>query len=178
MRNSWTIAYRNPRANRFVRDASWEGTWAQAYDLACRLAEAHPELQIFYVPTLASEIEHAEYRPDLYGDDVANILVDSGRRVRVIEGGPIDPPSATENASMAPAPKRLVIGRRMRAAVAYVAKHEGCTKYAAGKAVTRLGRQRDGWVIVQRAIDAGLISARKRRDGTTALSVTEAGWVS
>lgn len=74
--------------------------------------------------------------------------------------------------------KRLVIGRRMRAAVAYVAKHEGCTKYAAGKAVTRPGHQRDGWVIVQRCIDAGLISARKHRDGTTALSVTEAGWVS
>lgn len=76
------------------------------------------------------------------------------------------------------APKRPVVGRRMRAVVSYVAKHEGCTKYAAGKAVTRPGRERDGWVIVQRAINAGLISQRLRRDGTTALSVTDKGWVS
>lgn len=79
---------------------------------------------------------------------------------------------------VSPKPKRLVIGRKMRACVTYVATHEGCTKYAAGRAVARPGHPRDGWATVQRAIEAGLISVRKRRDGTTALSVTEAGRVS
>lgn len=74
-----------------------------------------------------------------------------------------------------PQPKRLVLGRRMRQCVAYVLRHSGCTKYAAGKAVTRSGRERDGWVIVQRCIDAGLIEQHHRRDGTFALYVTDRG---
>lgn len=77
----WTIAYRNPRANKFHRVTDWSGTWDEAEKMASRFGIAHPELQVWYVTTLATEL--ANENPE----DVANIRVDSGRRVRVTETG-------------------------------------------------------------------------------------------
>jgi hypothetical protein len=74
---TWTIAYRKPRANRFQRVTNWHGTWNDAYAVAREFANAFPELQVYYVPTLASE----------NGEDAGNVLVDSGKRVRIIDNG-------------------------------------------------------------------------------------------
>lgn len=77
----WTIAYRKPRANRFQRVTNWHGTWNDAYAVAREFANANPELQVFYVPTLASEQDGHN------AEDAGNILVDSGKRVRIIDNG-------------------------------------------------------------------------------------------
>lgn len=79
---TWTIAYRKPRANRFQRVANWEGTWAQAREVAQAFAVAHPDLQVYYVPSAASDA--AEWSAP---EDRGNVLVDSGRRVRIRETG-------------------------------------------------------------------------------------------
>lgn len=79
-RTMWTIAYRKPRANRFLRVTNWQGTWAQAVAVAQVFGAAHPELQVWYVPTLASEANGV-------AEDAGNVLVDTGRRVRIVEGG-------------------------------------------------------------------------------------------
>src|SRR5690242_8877842 len=75
----WTIAYRKPTANRFQRVTNWAGTWQAAADLATPFALANPELQVWTTPTLAYEQAH----PD--SEDNGNILVDSGKRVRVVD---------------------------------------------------------------------------------------------
>ncbi len=73
---TWTIAYRKPRANRFQRAVNWAGTWHQARELAGTFAQAHPDLQVYYVPTVGSD-------PD------ATILTDTGRNVRIRDNGAI-----------------------------------------------------------------------------------------
>jgi hypothetical protein len=93
--NSWTIAYRNPRANHFKRAANWSGTWAEAVEMARVFGDLHPELQVWYTTTVeyerwttaevnAGTLHHS------YLEDVANIMVDSGKRVRVCETGQVD----------------------------------------------------------------------------------------
>lgn len=77
MNATWTIAYRKPRANRFQRVTNWHGTWNDAYAVARAFAEANPDLQVFYVPSLGSE----------NAEDAGTILVDSGKRVRIIDNG-------------------------------------------------------------------------------------------
>lgn len=98
---TWTLAYRNPRANRFQRVTNWSGTWHQAYYLAAKLMEAQPALQVYYVQTQRSEQEQAARmnqevrlgRMDValaseYLADHGNILVaETKRRVRVFETG-------------------------------------------------------------------------------------------
>jgi hypothetical protein len=83
-RTTWTIAYRKRTANRFLRVASWSGTWAQADALAAVFVEANPTLDVFCVPTAASEVNGA-------AEDAGNILVDSGRRVRIVESAEVLP---------------------------------------------------------------------------------------
>ena len=99
--NTWTLAYRNPRANRFQRVTNWSGTWHQAYYLAAKLIEAQPALQVYYVQTQQSEQEQAARmnqevrlgRMDValageYLADHGNILVaETKRRVRMFETG-------------------------------------------------------------------------------------------
>jgi hypothetical protein len=88
----WTIAYRKPTANRFLRADDFAGTWAQASELAGRFAEANPSLQVYFVPTKAHEIEHPT-------EDSGNILTETGRRVRIVEGrtvGELQPVSEYE----------------------------------------------------------------------------------
>lgn len=77
---TWTLAYRKRTANRFQRVTNWAGTWAQALELARSFSQAHPELDVWYVPSLASEVHGA-------AEDAGNVLVDSGRRVRIRETG-------------------------------------------------------------------------------------------
>lgn len=78
---TWTIAYRKPRANRFQRVTNWHGTWNDAYAVAREFANANPELQVFYVVTLATEQDGNN------PEDAGNVLVDSGKRVRIIDNG-------------------------------------------------------------------------------------------
>lgn len=89
---TWTIAYRNPRANRFLRADDLAVTWAQAREAAALFGEAHPDLQVWYTTTVEHERGEAERiaagtLSARYADDHGNIMVDSGRRVRVLEGG-------------------------------------------------------------------------------------------
>jgi hypothetical protein len=90
----WTIAYRNPRANRFVRVSDFAGTWQEAHDAAGVFAEAHTGLQVYYVPT--ADAEAAGYG---YAEDHGTVLVDSGRRVKMI-----DRPLGDEVATLRPTP--------------------------------------------------------------------------
>lgn len=96
MDNGWTIAYRKPRANRFIRVSDWEGSWQEAYDVAGIFSAVHPELQVYYVPSADHEaneqrqIESGELRDFGYSADWGNVLVDSGKRVKIIEGGALN----------------------------------------------------------------------------------------
>jgi hypothetical protein len=84
MSATWTIAYRKPRANRFQRATNWAGTWHEAYEMAARFGTAHPELQVFYVPTPSTEAANPGH------EDNGNILVETGRRVRMVNNGTIE----------------------------------------------------------------------------------------
>lgn len=83
--NTWTIAYRKPRANRFQRVANWSGTWSESVTMAGVFMTMNPGFQVYYVPTLANE-QNAE---ESFGprDDHGNIFTDTGRRVRMVETG-------------------------------------------------------------------------------------------
>lgn len=90
----WTVAYRKPTANRFLR-VDLELTWHQARDLAALLVEALPGQQVYYIPNAASD---ASGRTP--AEDAGNILTETGARVRVREGGVlpdgIDIPAAAD----------------------------------------------------------------------------------
>lgn len=77
----WTVAYRKPRANRFLR-VDLALTWDQARQLAGQLCDDTEGLEIYYTTT--AEAERVGYTS---AEDVGNLLVDSGRRVRILEGG-------------------------------------------------------------------------------------------
>ena len=83
MNTTWTLAYRKPKANRFQRVNNWGGTWHQARDLAGKFAQANPGLQVYYVPSAASETPGHE--------DTGNVLSETGRRVRIRETGELSP---------------------------------------------------------------------------------------
>ena len=79
MINTWTIAYRKPRANHFCRVTNWQGTWHQALELSRTFTTANPGLEVWYVPTADAERSDPE--------DQGNILVETGRRVKIRETG-------------------------------------------------------------------------------------------
>lgn len=79
MTDTWTLAYRKPRANHFRRVANWRGTWHQARELTGTFLEANPGLEAWYVPT--ADVERIDEA------DRGNILVESGRRVKMRETG-------------------------------------------------------------------------------------------
>lgn len=83
--NTWTIAFRKPRANRFQRVTNWSGTWAQSVDMAEVFVTMNPGLDVYYVPTLANEQNAAE----VFGprEDHGNIYTPRGRMVRMVETG-------------------------------------------------------------------------------------------
>lgn len=77
---TWTIAFRNPRANRFRRVTNWNGTWDQASELARAYVTLYPQLQVWVTTT--KEAEDAGYTVE---EDRGTIMVESGRRVKVID---------------------------------------------------------------------------------------------
>lgn len=81
-RFTWTIAYRKRTANRFLRVTNWSGSWAQALAMAQLFGEANPDLQVWYTSS-----RDAELKGGVSIEDVANIMVDSGKRIRIVEGG-------------------------------------------------------------------------------------------
>lgn len=88
----WTIAYRKRTGPVFHRVTNWSGTWAQAYEMAQAFGELHPELQVWYATTLAYEqaaaLEVAAGTlSDSYAEDFGNIMVDSGKRIKVRDNG-------------------------------------------------------------------------------------------
>lgn len=78
----WTIAYRKPTANRFERVTDFAGTWDEAVEMAQLAVQLRSDLQIWYVPT--AEAEAAGYSCD---EDRGNILVESGKRIRITDTG-------------------------------------------------------------------------------------------
>lgn len=99
-RPKWTLAWRNSRyANRLVRATNWAGTWSQAFYLAGEMREAmvkagHSDAQVYYVTTLEYEREQAReiaagtLRRE-YAEDHGNVLMETGRRVRMVDSGSI-----------------------------------------------------------------------------------------
>ena len=78
---TWTVAYRLRRANRFLRIDGVALPWDEATELALEVSEAlGSRYEVYYVPTAASDAEQVF-------EDRGNILVDSGRRVKIKEGG-------------------------------------------------------------------------------------------
>lgn len=77
---TWTIAFRNPRANRFRRVTNWNGTWDQASELARAYVTLNPQLQVWVTTT--KEAEDAGHTVE---EDRGTIMVESGRRVKVID---------------------------------------------------------------------------------------------
>lgn len=118
---TWTIAYRKPTANRFQRAANYAGTWDQAYELAGIFGTAHPELQVFYVPTAAAEALSPGH------EDNGNVLTDSGKRVRMAETGHV----ADELLAMVTSPEEARVRGHAQAAVVVGAEkpEEGTCSY-------------------------------------------------
>lgn len=96
----WTIAYRKRTGPVFHRVTNWSGTWQQAYDKAAEFGTANPDLQVWYTTTCAYEQaqaadlpsrvasgEYSQALADSYLEDHGNLLVDSGKRVRVVDNG-------------------------------------------------------------------------------------------
>lgn len=79
-RSVWTIAFRKRTANRFQRVTNWSGTWDAAVRMAEIFGKANPELDIYY--TITREAEEMGYGSE---EDQGNILVDSGKRIRVMD---------------------------------------------------------------------------------------------
>ena len=79
---TWTIAYRKRSASRFQRVQNLATTWAIASKIGDAFKLAHPELQVYVTPTRG----HDEANPS--HEDAFNILVDSGKRIRITEDAP------------------------------------------------------------------------------------------
>lgn len=77
----WTVAYRKRTGPVFHRVTNWAGTWHQAEDMARRLMVARPDLQVWYVPTLAYEQANPGH------EDNGTVLTDSGKRVKIRDNG-------------------------------------------------------------------------------------------
>lgn len=75
---NWTIAWRTPGANRFLRYSNLAVSWNEAVKEAAKLRERKPELEVWYTTTREHDDAHQN-------EDSHNILVESGRRVRVID---------------------------------------------------------------------------------------------
>ena len=79
---TWTLAYRKKNASTAKRVTNWAGTWNEAYEMARRFGALHPELQIWYVSSRASELAGR-----VHLEDIGNLLLDSGKRIPMTENG-------------------------------------------------------------------------------------------
>lgn len=132
---TWTIAYRKPKANRFLR-VDLALTWTQAAELAGRVGAARPDLQVWYTVSESWDAAH----PDC--EDAYNILTDTGRRVRIMEGGTLpDGVAAPVSLHKAPRPPKPVSLRKP-------------VTLSKGKYTTAIGRARTlGAADAERACD-------------------------
>jgi hypothetical protein len=69
-----TIAYRKPKANRYLRVNDWSGTGREAFDMIARIREGRPDLDMITV--LADRRESDGFTRTA-----------SGHHVRIMEGG-------------------------------------------------------------------------------------------
>lgn len=82
-RRYWTVAYRHPRANHIKRVPQLALTWEESYALARKVQEALPPgFEVYYVTT--AEADAHGFTSE---EDRGNVLVASGRRVRMRETG-------------------------------------------------------------------------------------------
>lgn len=116
----WTIAYRKRTGPVFHRVTNWSGTWQQAFDMANKFGQANPDLQVWYVTTLAYEqaereaiaagtlVDHG------YSEDWGNILTDGrfvrgtwtpGKRVKIVDNGTLPAELGGSETKPAPAAK-------------------------------------------------------------------------
>jgi hypothetical protein len=93
---SWTIAYRTHKnANHFKRVANWSGTWSAARVMAVEFEAQNPGAEVWYVPTAAYEdymqdrIDSGDLTDFGYSEDFGNILMASGKRIRMRETGSV-----------------------------------------------------------------------------------------
>ncbi|MGH3401039.1 MAG: hypothetical protein ACRDRJ_00725 [Streptosporangiaceae bacterium] len=165
--STWTIAYRKPRANKFHRVTDWAGTWQQATEMAAMLTRAHPELQVYYVPTKATE----DAQPGR--EDNGNILIDNGRRdiakwsrVRMTETGTV----STIPQEMRHPRRAEVRGRKLSEVEAYLPANYTATSVFkvggpdAGHVIEILGYDSAGWTLdgyVIPRLASGLITAHE-----------------
>lgn len=91
---SWTIAYRMHRnANHFKRVTNWSGKWDAARIMAAEFEAHNPGAEVWYVSTVEYEkyvsgmIESGELGDSGVSDDFGNILMESGKRIRMRETG-------------------------------------------------------------------------------------------
>lgn len=91
---SWTIAYRmSKHANHFKRVTNWSGTWNAARIMAAEFEAHNPGAEVWYVPTSEYEnyqrgmIESGAFEDTGISDDFGNILMDSGKRIKMRETG-------------------------------------------------------------------------------------------
>lgn len=99
METTWTVAYRKPRANCFRRIDGVALSWDAATELALDVSQAMPGYQVYYVPTAESDALRSD-------EDAFNILVDSGRRVKIKEGGVLPEGVVVEGVVAPPKPER------------------------------------------------------------------------
>jgi hypothetical protein len=102
----WTIAFRNPRANRFTRVAGLDLTWHQATALADVYGHLHPDQQVYYVSSAKAEAEGR-----VVEEDRDNILVETGRRVKVADR---EVPGIAELTETAALPEGITVGDKIR----------------------------------------------------------------
>lgn len=93
---SWTIAYRmSKHANHFKRVTNWSGTWNAARIMAAEFEAHNPGAEVWYVPTAEYEtyqrgmIESGAFEDTGISDDFGNILMDSGKRIKMRETGSV-----------------------------------------------------------------------------------------
>lgn len=89
----WTVAWRRAKGNLATRAINWAGTWAEAVEMAESVGELLGDgYQVWYTTTLAQEQAESERiaagtLDAAYSVDHANITLDTGRRLRVVDNG-------------------------------------------------------------------------------------------
>lgn len=93
---SWTIAYRmSKHANHFKRVTNWSGTWNAARIMAAEFEAHNPGAEVWYVPTAEYEtymgrmIESGELVAPGIAEGLGNILMESGKRIKIRETGSV-----------------------------------------------------------------------------------------
>ena len=151
-RANWTIAYRKRTANRFLRVSNWSGTWSQAVGMCALYSAAHPELEVWYISDRSAEVEG--FVPE---EDVRNLLVESGRRVRIVEGGEVPAVMIARIPVAAVARERWIDGDP-------IAEPEGVTPAAEEPAPLAEVAAEQGFEVCE---GTGVIRSFELRDATT-----------